>query len=617
MNSSLHTIRKQTLQFQYNGDADGFALQKEVSDWCNFTLIPEIEQQLDLLNLGENYFTIDKLEIEATTDKNNWQQKIRDELIFSLKQKLNYCKPKFSENDGDKSKSKKHQEEDIIKSVNKARKLDELILYYFANGYLPWWGKSLITADFEAVLQNWIREELSQSRDDSIREKLKQLISKNLIAKEVASGESVSKAGKLDELILYFFENGYLPWWRKALIADDFETVLQYWIREEMPQLRADSIREKLKQTASKNQNERILNLIPQEFFFQLLKNIYKPEIVIISHIETFLNEVIENNISAAKQRVIKKAIYGFILTMIIENEGIINTGLVLQFIYKEVKKMKGSEKMLNPTFLKIHGEKNPVKNAWQQHLINVKKDKNLPGSRDALHKPIATDLKPTENRNEEQNTLKNEQNTEEPEITEIFKKEKLLQYNKLIDQLTNPVFANKNKDDLVAELEEGIYVDNAGAVIFAAFIPALFKKLALEENGVILNPDLAALIIQYCVTGDVKIAEYELVLPKILCGIAIEFPVNTNTVIATDQMKEVDEMLLSLIEYWLVLKNTSIEGLRESFFKRSGKLSMVNNEWLLQVEQKPFDMLLQQLPWSISMIKLPWMTNLLKTEWT
>jgi hypothetical protein len=80
--------------------------------------------------------------------------------------------------------------------------------------------------------------------------------------------------------------------------------------------------------------------------------------------------------------------------------------------------------------------------------------------------------------------------------------------------------------------------------------------------------------------------------------------------------MKEVDEMLLSLIEYWAVLKNTSIDGLRESFLKRNGKLSRLNDEWLLQVEQKPFDMLVQQLPWSISMIKLPWMTHLLKTEW-
>ena len=137
MTSSLHTIRKQTLQFQYNGNADGFALQKEVGDWCNFTLIPEIEQELDLLELDENYFSIDMLEIEATADKTDWQQKIRDELIFSLKQKLSYCKSKFKAEESDKSETKKYQEEDNIKSVTKARKLDELILYYFEMDTCP------------------------------------------------------------------------------------------------------------------------------------------------------------------------------------------------------------------------------------------------------------------------------------------------------------------------------------------------------------------------------------------------------------------------------------------------------------------------------------------------
>jgi hypothetical protein len=82
------------------------------------------------------------------------------------------------------------------------------------------------------------------------------------------------------------------------------------------------------------------------------------------------------------------------------------------------------------------------------------------------------------------------------------------------------------------------------------------------------------------------------------------------------EQIAEADVMLLSVIEHWSVLKNTSVQGLRESFLQRNGKLTLVNNEWLLQVEQKSYDMLLQHLPWSISMIKLPWMKNLLKTEW-
>lgn len=507
MTGSLHTIRKQIVQFQYNGNADGFALQKEVSDWCNFTLIPEIEQQLDLLDLGDNFITIDKLEIEATANKNDWQQKIRDELLSSLKQKLIDYRPKFTEE---------------------------------------------------------------------------------------ASRKSVTKARKLDELILYYFENGYLPWWGKTLIADDFKTVLQNWITGEMSPSRADFICKELKQKASKTPIERIVNQVPKKLFFQLLKNIYKQEVEIISHTESFFNEIIVSNTSAAQQKAITEAVYQFLLTMIVENEGIINTDVLLRFVFEEVRQTKIASKVLKPTFERRDKTANPVKVAWQQLLKN--------------------ELKKQESQDEKQNSsvkkikATSEQNQEE--------KESRLQYNKLIDKLTNPDFEEKSQEDLVPELKEGIYIDNAGAVIFAAFIPTLFKKLALENEGAIQNPDLAALLIQYCVTGNTKIAEYELVLPKILCGLAIEFPVNTNARITTSQMKEVDEMLLSLIEYWSVLKNTSIDGLRESFFKRSGKLGMVNNEWLLQVEQKPFDMLLQQLPWSISMIKLPWMKNLLKTEW-
>ena len=515
MNRQLHTIRKQTLQFQYNGNADGFALQKEVGDWCNFNLIPEIEQQLDLLDLDDNYITIDKLEIEATANKNNWQQKIRDELIYSLKRKLSSFETKFAEKDSNKT-------------VTRTRKLDELILYYFENGYLPWWGNVMITDNFETVLQSWIRNEMSQTRADFIRRELKKIVSKPLL--------------------------------------------------------------------------DRIINQVPQELFFQFLKNIYKQEPEIVGHTELFFKELIVGNTPPSRQKAITNAFYSFLLIMMIDNEGNIDTGLVAQFVYEELQKTKSSSLLLQPASQRIDQSADPVKSAWQQLLFQELKKQESKYKKQPLP--------------EEKTITPPEIIQEEKEIAEIAKKENRLQYNKLIDRLTNPDSAKKSKDNLMAELQEGIYIDNAGAVIFAAFIPALFKQLGLEKDGVIQKPDLAAMIIQYCVTGNAKIAEYELVLPKILCGLEIEFTVNTNTKILTRHMKEVDKMLLSLIEYWSVLKNTSIDGLRESFFKRSGKLSRMNNEWLLQVEQKPFDMLLVQLPWSMSMIKLPWMENLLKTEW-
>jgi Contractile injection system tape measure protein len=110
---------------------------------------------------------------------------------------------------------------------------------------------------------------------------------------------------------------------------------------------------------------------------------------------------------------------------------------------------------------------------------------------------------------------------------------------------------------------------------------------------------------------------EYDLVLPKILCGLSYQEPVSTKSFHVSNAIKkETENMLNSVIEYWNILQNTSINGLRESFLKRDGKLSFNGGEWKLTVEQKPYDLLLDHLPWNFSMIKLPWMKHLLKTQW-
>ena len=62
---------------------------------------------------------------------------------------------------------------------------------------------------------------------------------------------------------------------------------------------------------------------------------------------------------------------------------------------------------------------------------------------------------------------------------------------------------------------------------------------------------------------------------------------------------------------------NTSIEGLQQSFLQRSGKLVQKENDWMLQVEQRPFDIVLASLPWGIGIIKNKWMRGMLWVEWT
>ena len=73
--------------------------------------------------------------------------------------------------------------------------------------------------------------------------------------------------------------------------------------------------------------------------------------------------------------------------------------------------------------------------------------------------------------------------------------------------------------------------------------------------------------------------------------------------------------MLASVIDHWAILKNTSEAGLRESFLQRPGKLTRTSRVWLLQVEQRPYDMLLQSLPWTFHLIRRPWMKQVVRTE--
>lgn len=81
--------------------------------------------------------------------------------------------------------------------------------------------------------------------------------------------------------------------------------------------------------------------------------------------------------------------------------------------------------------------------------------------------------------------------------------------------------------------------------------------------------------------------------------------------------VKEECELLLQeLIHHWSILKNTSITGLRETFLQRNGKISPVDKGWLLNVEQKGVDVLLNSLPWGIGVIKLPWNATTIFVEW-
>ena len=166
----------------------------------------------------------------------------------------------------------------------------------------------------------------------------------------------------------------------------------------------------------------------------------------------------------------------------------------------------------------------------------------------------------------------------------------------------------------------EGFYIDNAGLVILHPFFQYLFEDVGFTKDYNFENKHLqfqAALALQYLVTGKEISFEPDLIFNKILCNIPIDEPIENQLLISKKLHLECENLLKATIQHWSVLKSTTIDGLRNTFLQRAGKISQKENgDWLLQVQSSGVDVLLSKLPWGIGIVKLPWMEGTLFVEW-
>ncbi len=66
----------------------------------------------------------------------------------------------------------------------------------------------------------------------------------------------------------------------------------------------------------------------------------------------------------------------------------------------------------------------------------------------------------------------------------------------------------------------------------------------------------------------------------------------------------------------WEAIEGTSLDGLRETFLQREGRLERRPDGWHLRVQRQPVDVLVDQLPWSISVVYHRWMDWPVFVEW-
>jgi hypothetical protein len=177
-----------------------------------------------------------------------------------------------------------------------------------------------------------------------------------------------------------------------------------------------------------------------------------------------------------------------------------------------------------------------------------------------------------------------------------------------------------RSKKKPIKDIDDGgLFVTNAGLVILHPFLVRLFENVGyLEERKWVSEnqQQRAILLTQYLVTGKQEYPEFDLLLNKLMTGYPLENSLPADILLSDFEIKEAEEALKSVLTHWKVLKNTSIPGLQSTFLQREGKLQYSDGRWLLQIERKTVDILLDKLPWGIGIIKLPWMESRLHVEW-
>ena len=166
------------------------------------------------------------------------------------------------------------------------------------------------------------------------------------------------------------------------------------------------------------------------------------------------------------------------------------------------------------------------------------------------------------------------------------------------------------------------IPISNAGLVILFPFLPMLFMRLnMLSQDRRDFNSNeskvRAIFILQHLMASeDREYDEKDLFLNRLLINYPFTEPLPKRMELNQDELNTIDSLLEAAKTNWEKMRNTSMRGFQEAFLRRAGFIEKTEREWVLTVEERAFDILLDSIPWSYKLVRLPWMENILKVNW-
>lgn len=167
--------------------------------------------------------------------------------------------------------------------------------------------------------------------------------------------------------------------------------------------------------------------------------------------------------------------------------------------------------------------------------------------------------------------------------------------------------------------------ISNAGLSLLFIWLPCLFEKLDLLSTSIEGKKDFkdiesrirAIFILQRLVAEEEReYKEQEFALNRILTACPFHIPLPRKQELAKHELQSVDSILKRVQTDWETLKHTSVQGLQRSFIERPGRLEAHEDVWVLYVESRAYDVLLDSCPWSFNGIRLPWLKKRIVVVW-
>ena len=447
--------------------------------------------------------------------------------------------------------------------------------------------------DLGSVSLENLEEELVEKPRKHFREALSNLVRQA----ELDPGSTVNKISRSTsklELLDYFLQTGTLPWWADRSAVSDLEGIFRELIKQSPEEIKALIIRG----TQDEDFRLRLIYQFSESLLSDMVR-LLEPQ---------FADFILD--ISDDLQRIHKTVPFSILDDLEFSQ---LLWDSVLLYVTDKDRSFKDEKSFVEYLFQKITA-KDEV--SYEVFILSISENiSKLTKTGMLLNSPLLGLIEQLK----EDVIISGKTHEKKPEAKRKYEdvKKPPVQKSKV-----ESIIDDEQPEQLLADREEQvseIYIENAGLVLLWQFLPGFFKRLKFIEDNKFTGKKTAhkaAHLLQYLVTGKVENPEYLMVINKILCGLDVSEPVNKGFRISKTQKSEAISLVKSAIKNWSILKKTSVDGFREAFLQRAGVLKRQDNGWLLQVERKSYDIILEKLPWSISIIKLPWMKEIIHVEW-